>query len=666
MRDWLAHRVAATPDAEALVAARSGRTWTYAELHDAADAMAGRLAGLGVEAGDHVCVAMRNRPQYVTLLHASMRLGTRLVPVSADLTPAELAPALDRADATVLVCDADTERTAVEATGAAEADAMTAAAEAADRPDPGTEPHPNPDRAADAANADETTETDDEDATNADEDNETDDPTRRDTARDEPGADAAVESPEHAEPSVPLVSVDEPQWERVAYLKSAPDGAVDPATWERSDPLAILFTSGSTGAPKPVVLTMGNVLSSAVASAFRLGVTPDDRYLATLSLHHTGGIMPLYRATLYGTSVVLRRSFDPGDAADDLRKYDVTGVSLVPTMLRRMLDARGTLSDSLRVVLLGGAPAPDELVERCHDYSVPVHPTYGMTETASQVTTASPDEAAADPGTVGRPQFWTDLTVRDEEGAVVPAGETGELVVDGPTVTPGYYGDREATDAAFGPGGLYTGDVGYRDEDGYLHVLNRVDDRIITGGENVDPGEVVSTLRDHPGVVDAAVAGVPDDEWGERVAALVVPVDGEAAPTADELESFCRDRLAPFKLPRTVRFRDALPRTDTGTVERPAVRDLLAAASEDDDETEDESPDPETETGAEAETDPAESGTDGADGRASSDPETDERGADGGTNDRTTDGDADDSGDASDEGSATDGTAPTDADDDEE
>ncbi|WP_284013651.1 o-succinylbenzoate--CoA ligase [Halobaculum litoreum] len=542
MRDWLSHRVAATPDAEALVVAATGESLTYADLDARAEALAGRLAGLGIVPGDHLAVVLDNRVEYVALVHAAMRLGVRLVLCSDRLTAPELRPKLDAADATAVVCGADTE-----AVAAAAALGDAAAGDTGWNEDEGFEP-----------------------ARVADEDADAD-------------ADGAR--------SVPVVSLDEPADDRVVDVDAAPDGAVPSVHWGRGDRLLMLFTSGSTGEPKLVSLTLGNVLASATASAFRLGVLPDDRYLATLSLHHTGGVMPLYRATLYGTSVVLRRAFDAGGAVDDIRGYEATGVSLVPTMLSRMLDARGTLPNCLRTVLLGGAPAPDALIERCRNYSVPVHPTWGMTEAASQITTARPKEAFDRVGTVGRPLFWTDVSVRDDEGAELPPGETGELVVSGPSVTAGYYGDPEATDAAFTDDGrLRTGDVGYRDEDGFVYVLNRVDDRIISGGENVDPGEVTAALRDHPGVADAAVVGLPDEEWGERVAALVVRSDPDV--TADALESFCRERLAGFKLPRTIAFAEELPRTVSGSVRRPDVRETLAAAVGEPDRTTDDRDDP--------------------------------------------------------------------------
>lgn len=496
MRDWLTHRARVSPEATALVAAETGEEWDYAALDAAAGGTADRLADLGLRAGDHLGVAMSSRVEYVALVHAAMRLGLRLVPLSDRLTAPELAVRAAKADLSALVCDESTERAVVEAIDA-----------------------------------------------------------------------------------VPVASMDDPQWERVEPLRERERTSYEPADWSRGDPMLMLFTSGTTGEPKLVVLTMGNVLGSAVASAFRLGVRRDDRWLVALSLHHMGGLAPLFRSTLYGSAVVLRREFDAGAVADDVDRHEVTGVSLVPTMLSRMLDRRGTLADSLRFVLLGGAPASDKLLDRCRGYSVPVFPTYGMTETASQIATATPEEAYDHVGTVGRPLLWTDVTVVDEDGEECDPGERGELVVSGPTVTPGYYGDAAATEAAFSERGLHTGDVGYRDETGRLYVLNRKDDRIVSGGENVDPGEVTAALDAHPGVAAAAVVGVPDETWGERVAALVVPEDG--ALDRDALEAYCRERLAGFKLPRQVEFVEELPRTVSGTIERETVRKRLMEAAVD-------------------------------------------------------------------------------------
>ena len=385
--------------------------------------------------------------------------------------------------------------------------------------------------------------------------------------------------------SVTVYSVDEPQHDRTrplarpepsAPLESLPERdtrPAEPATLERDETQLIMFTSGTSGEPKAVRLTVGNLIASATASAFRLGVDRDDRWLCCLPMYHMGGLAPVVRSALYGTPVVIQRAFDPAATARVLEDYSITGVSLVPTMCKRLLDAGWEPTDTLRFVLLGGAPASSELLERCRERDVPVCPTYGMTETASQIATALPEEVAAHEGTVGQPLMFTDVTVVDETGATVEPGQQGELVVSGPTVTPGYL-DDEHTAAAFGDRGLHTGDVGYRDTDGRLWILNRRSDRIVTGGENVDPGEVVAVLRDHPRVADAAVVGLADAEWGERVAALVVPA-GDGTLELRSLLAHCDESLAGFKRPKTIGVADALPRTASGTVDRDAVRERL-------------------------------------------------------------------------------------------
>jgi len=344
------------------------------------------------------------------------------------------------------------------------------------------------------------------------------------------------------------------------------------ATAECRDPAetaVILFTSGTTGSPQGVRLTARNLRASAVASALRLGVSPDDRWLDCLPVHHMGGLAPVVRTAVYGTTLVVQRSFEVEETAQVLDDQDITGVSLVPTQLRRLLDADAPLS-ALSTVLVGGAPTPESLVERALAADVPIHPSYGLTEAASQVATARPVQLRQHPGTVGHPLYGLEVTVVDGSEPVGP-GERGELVVSGPAVTPGYL-DAETTEAAFGEWGLHTGDVGVRDEAGRLWVLGRRDDLVLTGGELVAPREVVETLRTHPAVADAAVVGLDDPEWGERIAALVVP-DGDI--DAATVRAHCRERLAAYKCPKTVAFAESLPRTVSGTVDREAVRDRL-------------------------------------------------------------------------------------------
>ncbi|MFC7056888.1 class I adenylate-forming enzyme family protein [Halovenus salina] len=294
--------------------------------------------------------------------------------------------------------------------------------------------------------------------------------------------------------------------------------------------------------------------------------------LLSTGLAH-GRLAPAVRCVHYGTTLVLQHSFETTETANLLDSQGITRVSLVPTQLKCLLDGGWRPAETLETVLLGGAPATAELLERAAGANVPVYPTYGMTETASQIATARPETLREYPDTVGQPLQGTTLTIL-ADGEPVGPGESGEIVVDGPTVTPGYLDDAETADA-FGDYGFHTGDLGYRDRDGRLWVTGRVDEVINTGGELVSPTEVADVLAEHHSVAAAAVVGVEDDEWGQRVVALVVPAD-RAEPDSETLRQVCRDQLARHKVPKQLIFEESLPRTASGTIDRAAVRERFS------------------------------------------------------------------------------------------
>ena len=356
-------------------------------------------------------------------------------------------------------------------------------------------------------------------------------------------------------------------------LPSAAEGA----PWmqgrlDLEDDFGILFTSGTTGRPKGAQLTWGNLFWSALGSAFRLGVLPDDRWLLTLPLYHIGGLAILFRSALYGTAVVLpgfpEDRFDLDVLCARLTESNATLVSLVPTMLHRLLgDVRDVFS-SLRLILLGGAAASPELLTRAFASGLPVAVTYGLTEAASQVATADPETARRKPGSAGKPLPWTAVQVRGKDDCSLSAGEVGEIYVQGPTVMRGYLGQPPITDW------LPTGDLGYLDVDGDLWVVQRRSDLIVTGGENVYPAEVESVLRQYPAVEDVGVVGLPHPEWGQQVAAALILRPGASLDEA-ELLAFCRSRLAGYKLPRRIVLLDEFPRTASGKIRRDALRAQL-------------------------------------------------------------------------------------------
>ena len=332
-------------------------------------------------------------------------------------------------------------------------------------------------------------------------------------------------------------------------------------------PVALILTSGSSGAPRPVPVTRGNLMASARGAADRLRLDPADRWLASLALAHVGGLALLHRGVVVGSTTVFAGPFEPDRFLALADAGEITHASLVPVMLRRLLDARGgrPAPRALRCVLLGGAGTPRPLLDEALDARWPVALTWGMTEASSQVATAPPDQVRRKPGTVGRPLTGVTVQVVGPDGRARPRGEVGELVVAGPTVTP------LASVAASG-GWHRTGDLGRLDTDGDLWITGRASDRILTGGVTVEPAEVEAALLAHEDVAEVAVAGRPDPEWGERVVAFVVPTRPTAPPSTAELDAFSRERLASSKRPRAWVFLDALPRNANGKVDRKALR----------------------------------------------------------------------------------------------
>jgi O-succinylbenzoic acid--CoA ligase len=302
----------------------------------------------------------------------------------------------------------------------------------------------------------------------------------------------------------------------------------------------VIHTSGTTSAPKPVELTYGNLLWSALGSAVALGLDHRERWLCALPLAHVGGLSILLRSTIYATTAVLHERFDTDAVLDALREQDITLISVVATTLARLLDAMPAHPEhlpSLRCALTGGGPVPAALIERAASRGVPVALTYGLTEACSQVTTGGP------------PLFCTRVRVTAD----------GEILVAGPTVAPG---------SLHADGWLHTGDLGALDERGRLFVTGRKADTIVSGGENVAPAEVEAVLEAHPDVLEAAVLPRPDERWGEAVAAIVVPRPGSAL-AAETLRAHCAAHLARYKVPKQVDFTGTpLPRTRSGKLLR--------------------------------------------------------------------------------------------------
>lgn len=332
-----------------------------------------------------------------------------------------------------------------------------------------------------------------------------------------------------------------------------------------ADAYAVLATSGSGGISRGVILTPANVAAAVQASLRRLGNTAQDRWLLCLPLSHVGGLSVVWRSLSAGGCVVLHPGFEAPAVVASLRSGETSMVSVVPTMLRRMLRAYAGPFSGLSAVLLGGAPSSRELVERALSAGLPVLPTYGMSETCSQVATVAPGEEWHALGTVGRPLDGFAVEIAGAEGPGTMGEGVGEIIVDGPAVSPGYLGEPLRT------GPHRTGDLGRFDRDGRLVVVGRLDDVIITGGQNVFPDTVAAAIDTVPGIRQVQVFGMPDPDWGEIVVAAV-----ETDVTGKDLEAAARERLVTYEVPKRWILLDRMPLLPNGKPDRRKLAEIAA------------------------------------------------------------------------------------------
>jgi fatty-acyl-CoA synthase len=366
-------------------------------------------------------------------------------------------------------------------------------------------------------------------------------------------------------------------WEPFADLLDLPDLSLR-AHAGGDDIHRLMYTSGTTGRPKGVMLTHANLAWKNYAHISEFGFTEADVGLACGPLYHVGALdLTTTSLIAAGATTILHGTFDAESVVTEIERSHVSTVWMAPAMVRAVLDLprieQRDLS-SVRLLIGGGEKMPIPFIERLQKAfsSAWFADAYGLTETVSGDTFLDRESTTSKVGSVGRPCQYLEVDIWDEEGTSLPPGERGEVVLRGPKVFKGYWRDTDATKSAFAGGWFHTGDIGLQDEDGYLYIVDRLKDMIVSGGENIASSEIERVLYEHESVLEAAVVGRPDDRWGEVPVAYVV-VSSASSATPEELLDHCRTQLARFKVPKDVVLIDALPRNPSGKVLKRELRE---------------------------------------------------------------------------------------------
>ncbi|MCB1746247.1 MAG: AMP-binding protein [Gammaproteobacteria bacterium] len=518
---------------EALVVRHQDVRLTWCEFREQVDALAAGLLTLGLERGDRIGIWSPNRAEWVLTQFATARLGLVLVNINPAYRIGELEYALNQVECRAIVI-ADRFKTS---------DYVAMVHELAPE-----------------------------------------------LATASPGALRAARLP-HLQSVICTAEVAPPGMFRFADVAAAggraerEQVAAIAVTLDPDDPINIQFTSGTTGMPKGATLTHFNVVNNGYFVGRAMKFSEHDRLCIPVPLYHCFGmVMSVLNCTTHGAAMIFPgEGFDAGEVLAAIQAERCTALQGVPTMFIAELDHAdfaGTDFSSLRTGIMAGAPCPVEVMKRVQKdmHMDEVTIAYGMTETSPvsfQSSTSDPLDKRV--STVGRIHPHVQVKIVDVDGRVVPRGERGELCTRGYSVMQGYWNDAEKTAASIDAGGwMHTGDLAVIDDEGYCNIVGRVKDMIIRGGENVYPREIEEYLYRHPKVQDVAVFGVPDERFGEAVAAWVRLREGETA-SEDELREYCRGQIAHYKVPAYIRFVDDFPMTVTGKIQKFAMREAMAA-----------------------------------------------------------------------------------------
>lgn len=488
-----------------------GKETSYAEFEGSVAKFAGALQASGVKKGDNVAFLLGNTPHFLISLYATMRIGATAVPINPIYTPDEITYILKNSDAKAVIA----------------LDLLL----------------------------------------------------------------PLVEQAAGAFPQVATYIICETSPETPAKLHALPDAVkqkvksftsliqsgdmIPPVETASDDTAVILYTSGTTGHPKGAMLTYENIYSNARDVAEYLGFSEDDRVIATLPVFHVFALTVVVNAPLVtGATIILVPKFSPADVFSAAKENQATVFAGVPTMYNFLYQfPEGNPEDfsTVRLAISGGASLPVALLHNFEDkFNVRISEGYGLSE-ASPVTCFNPLNRERKAGSIGTSIINVENKIVNELGEELPDGEVGELIVRGPNVMKGYYNMPEETANAIRDGWLYTGDLAKKDEEGYFYIVDRKKDMIIVGGYNVYPREVEEVLFAHPGILEAAVVGVPDPNFGEQVLAFVVLKDKQL--DTGTIQEFCKEKLAKYKVPARIEILDELPKNTTGKILRRTLKE---------------------------------------------------------------------------------------------